>query len=480
VWSLPVAKRVIVIAGCLGMAYTQLTTSAASIEFLRNLGGSGLHIGIFGALPTGMLFLQFLAAVVANRLRYRRPVWFWLTLLQRLLILPVAAGPWLAPQVPDQIWVWTFLLVTACNQGLIHFTTPMWLSWMGDYLPHDGLNRYWGVRQLWMQWVAALSLLLSGWMLLGTDLSIRTAFPILVGVGAVLGVIDILLFYRVDEPPVTPHPSPSILDLLKGPFRSRDFRSFISFTAFWHFAAMLGAPFISLYLLEVVGLSVGQVLLLWTFSWVGGATTSRWLGHLAEEYGNRPVLIACTWGKSLNMIGLLVTPAVPSIAFPALVGVFMVDAMLNAGIAIANNGFLLKNSPAANRTMYIAAGTALAGMVGGLTSILAGGFLTLVQTGHIAAVSSPASGFYLLFAASLAMRMVAAALVLRVREPKTDPHLPILMAIFDAGPLRVLRFPVGLYRSWRQTNGSTPLPDVLRPTPDPEEPQPAMATCDRQ
>jgi hypothetical protein len=114
---------------------------------------------------------------------------------------------------------------------------------------------------------------------MGTGLSIRTAFPILVAIGTVLGVMDILLFYRVDEPPVTRHPAPSILELLKGPFRSREFRSFIRFTAFWHFAAMIGAPFISLYLLDVVGLTVGQVLLLWTFSWVGGALSSRWLGR---------------------------------------------------------------------------------------------------------------------------------------------------------------------------------------------------------
>src|SRR5688572_15878784 len=103
------------------MAYTQLTTSAASIEFVRELGGTGLHVGIFGALPTGMLFLQFLAAIVANRLSYRRRLWFWLTLLQRLVVLPIAAGPWLFPEVSDATWVWSFLLVTALNQGLIHF-----------------------------------------------------------------------------------------------------------------------------------------------------------------------------------------------------------------------------------------------------------------------------------------------------------------------------------------------------------------------
>lgn len=443
-WPLPVAQRVIIVAGCLGMAYTQLTTSAASIEFLRDLGATGLHIGIFGALPTGMLFLQFLSAIVANHLTYRRRLWFWLTLVQRLIVLPIAAGPWLLPDVPDTVWVWTFLFVTATNQGLIHFTTPLWLSWMGDYLPHVGLNRYWGIRHLWMQWTAAASMLVSVWVLMGTDLSIRVALPALVGLGAVLGVIDICLFFRVEEPPVTPHPEPSIWELLRGPFRCRDFRSFIRFTSFWHFAAMLGAPFISLYLLDVVGLSIGQVLLLWTCSWVGGAVFSRQLGHLAETYGNRAVLIACIWLKPLNMVALLLVPSHPMTIMAVLIPVFMVDALLNAGVAIANNGFMLKNSPAANRTMYIAAGTALAGLIGGITSIIAGGVLTTLQ-GRSA---DPSTAFTMLFAASLVMRFVASLLVLRVREPATDVPLPTLTSLLGVGPSRILRFPVGLYRSW--------------------------------
>ncbi|MBX3436589.1 MAG: MFS transporter [Planctomycetaceae bacterium] len=451
-WPLPVAQRVIIIAGCLGMAYTQLTTSAACIEFVRALGGTGVHIGIFGALPIGMLFLQFLSAVIANRLTYRRPLWFWLTLAQRLIVLPVAAGPWLFPQVPNMIWVWAFLLVTAVNQGLIHFTTPLWLSWMGDYLPHDGLNRYWGVRHLWMQITAALSLLVSGWLFMATDLSIQEALPLLVAIGSVLGVIDICLFKRVDEPRVTPHPASGVWELLRGPFRNHDFRSFIWFTSFWHFAAMIGAPFISLYLLDAVGMSIGQVMLLWTFSWAGGAMGSRWLGRMAEDYGNRPVLIACTWLKSTNMLGLLLTPHDPTHAFLFLVPVFMLDAVLNAGVAIANNGFMLKNSPAANRTMFIAAGTAVAGLIGGLTSVLAGGVLYLLQSGYVTGFTDPASSYQVLFAASLAMRVASSFLVFLVREPVSKLPIPTLTSLIGVTPSQILRFPVGLYRSWNPTS----------------------------
>jgi hypothetical protein len=45
------------------------------------------------------------------------------------------------------------------------------------------------------------------------------------------------------------------------------------------------------------------------------------------------------------MIGLLFLPKDPTLAFWIMVPVFIIDSLLNAGIAIANNGFMLKNSP---------------------------------------------------------------------------------------------------------------------------------------
>ena len=57
---------------------------------------------------------------------------------------------------------------------------------------------------------------------------------------------------------------------------------------------MVGAPFISMYLLEHVGMDLFHVLLLWTISWVGGALLSNQLGQWAERFGQRPVLVLCT------------------------------------------------------------------------------------------------------------------------------------------------------------------------------------------
>jgi MFS family permease len=451
VWSLPAAQLAIMIAGCLAMVYTQLTMSPATIQFARDYGATGLHIGILGALPTGMLFMQFLAALAANHLKYRRRLWFWTTFVQRLLMLPLALGPWLLPELSDDFWLWMLIALTAINHGLIHFSTPLWLSWMGDYLPHRGLSDYWGRRHCWMQLAAAASLLGGAVFMLKSGLDIRPAFSVLLAVGAVFGVADILLFVKVDEPPVTPAPNPRMREVLAAPFRHGDFRRFISFTCYWHIAAMVAAPFISYFLLDYVGMDVYYVLLLWTCSWVGGAVLSGRLGRLAEVYGNRPLLIICTALKPLNVIALLLTPRNPTIAFLLLTPVFMIDAALNAGIAIANNGFMIKNSPVENRTMFIAAGTALAGMVGGVTSIVAGAYLSWIgdQTWYLAGMTL--CGFHVVFAVSMVLRVIAALLAPGLREPSSQGVRVVVTELIGVTPIRILRFPLGLYQSRRAT-----------------------------
>ena len=70
------------------MAFTQLTTSPATVQFARSLGGNGLHIGILGALPVALIGVQLLAALAANHVRQRKPLWFWVSIVQRLVFCP--------------------------------------------------------------------------------------------------------------------------------------------------------------------------------------------------------------------------------------------------------------------------------------------------------------------------------------------------------------------------------------------------------
>ncbi len=82
----------------------------------------------------------------------------------------------------------------------------------------------------------------------------------------------------------------------------------------------------------------------------------------------------------------------------------MIDAFLNAGIAIANNGFMIKNSPREGRTMFIAAGTGFAGIVGGVASIGAGAAIAATADWSWMLAGTKYVNFHVLFAASMVLR----------------------------------------------------------------------------
>jgi hypothetical protein len=426
VFSLSAAQRAIILAGCLGTAYHQLLLSPANVAYAHSLGATDLHIGILNALPYTTLFMQFVAAVVVNQLSYRRWVWMTLSVLHRLIFVPLTLCVWLVPDVHPSFWLWAFLLASAMNHAAHHFCSPLWLSWMGDYLPHEGLSHYWGVRQLWMHWAAAATLGGSAVLMYQIGLSAIPAFTCLATVGGVIGVIDVLLFLGVEEPRVTPSREPSLTQVVTEPFRNEGFRSYILYACYWNFAAMIAAPFISLYLLEHVGMSLYAVLLLWAASWVGGALVAGRWGHLCETFGHRPVLELCTMFKTINMLALLFLPGDPTWAFWILVPVFMGDQVLNSGIMIASNGYMLKHSPSENRTMYLAAGTALAGMFGGVTGIACGAALDGMHGLAWQLGGLTLTGFHVLFCVSTCFRLGAIALARGIDEPQAETTMTLV------------------------------------------------------
>lgn len=438
-WSQAVAQRAIIVAGCLGMIYLQLTTSPATVQYARSLGANGFHIGILGALPTAMLFMQFVAGVAVTHVRYRR--WLWLTvgITHRLVMLPAALGPMFWPDMPPGFWIWTLLGLTAVNYALSDFCHPLWMSWMGDYLPRQGLGRFWGRRHLWMHWTAAFALGLAALFTAYHPGGIKPAFAIMGVIAAFCGVADLLFFLWVDEPPVQTAPSPRLRDILVAPFQQREFRAFIGFMCFWHFAAMTGAPFISLFLLEYVGMDLFHVMLLWACSWIGGALTAGRMGWIADRFGHRPLLVLSIAFKSTLMLALILVPSNPQLTFWLLIPVFMLDALLNAGIAIAQHGFLLSYSPVGNRTMYIAAGTAIAGMVGGVTSIASGAALRALAGWDFSFLAVGVSHFHVLFSISVALRLLAAVFVLRVEEPEAASTREVVTHLWQSAQRKFYR-----------------------------------------
>jgi MFS family permease len=430
----------ITLGGCLAMVYTAGTNCPAQTQFFLTLGANELHLGLLGGIPMIALIMQFPAVVISNHIRYRKKLFMTLFILSRLFFVPVVTVPLLIPSFRGNAMLMALLLLIAVSYSLTNIAVPLWFSWMADLIPTRVLNTYWGTRQRWMQlsWTAAY---LAIWAFtFFAVLPIKTTFAAIIGVAVIAGVVDILLFIRVHEPPNTISPHMSVTGMLLAPLRHSEYKTFVLYSCAWLASVMFAAAFMQPYALKHLGLSLSQATLIWCLSGVGNALAARRWGRIADRHGHKPIIIICTLFKPLIVLTfLLVTDRTAMWVLPV---VFLADGALNAGNFVSSNGYMLKIAPRENRSAFVAAILALAGICGGLSAILAGVFLTSVSGFSFSLFGRTWMNYHLLFVVSFFMRIGCAILIHWVREPRTSHPARAFADFCGNWPIRLMRFPI--------------------------------------
>jgi hypothetical protein len=90
--------------------------------------------------------------------------------------------------------------------------------------------------------------------------------------------------------------------------------------------------------------------------------------------------------------------------------------------------------------MFVAAGTAYAGLVGGLTSIVAGGVLALTEGMTLRLSGVVLSNYQALFLVSILLRLGAVLMAVRVLEPASTGTREVVLVFATATRQRVSRW----------------------------------------
>ena len=212
----------------------------------------------------------------------------------------------------------------------------------------------------------------------------------------------------------------------------------------WMASVMPAAAFMQVYALKELHMPVWQATLIWCVLGVSTALASPGWGRLADRHGHRPVLLTCLACKPwAALVFALITPGTAVWALPLL---FLVDGIWNAGMAVGFNGYMLKISPRRNRSMFVATIVALSGLAGGLGSMFAGHLLEALDGFSWIAFGRVWGGYHVVFLGSFLLRCLCVTFAQRIQEPQTTAPARMLTEVLGVGPLRFLRFPVGLYR----------------------------------
>ncbi|MDQ3622842.1 MAG: MFS transporter, partial [Verrucomicrobiota bacterium] len=287
------AMRLNVAAGCVGMFWGAVAFGMPLPLFMEAMNASGQQLGVVGAVRQVAMIFQIPAAFIVERMAARKPLWFVVALIHRLMWVIPALCPLIWPGRRDLYPIVT-IVALGISDILANFGTAPWLSWMADLLPANESGRFWGSRQRLHSVCIVFASGLYGLLLDHFPAHAGlTGFAIVFAIAALGGMLDIVVHGFVYEPRPVPHPQREPwLRRVIAPLRDPQLRRLTWALGAWSCAIAMpgisnGLPsfFNVVYLKEAFGATYSQASLLFIASAVSAVAWTPWLGRLIDQWG---------------------------------------------------------------------------------------------------------------------------------------------------------------------------------------------------
>lgn len=379
------------------------------------LGTAG--VGLLASLPLLCSSLAQLVTVrLLDRVRGRRCLVVGAALVQALSWLPMLAVAFLPAAGGGP----ALLLLSSTYFALGGLMVPAWSSWIGDLVPRRVRGRYFGRREQLRIGFQFAALVLAG---AGLHLARRAGaesagFLAIFVVAFVARLISAGFLGRMSEPLHRPSREEAFTfgDFLRRTPRS-NFGRFTIYIAVVSLAVHVAGPFFAVFMLRDLGFTYAEFTASSAAVLVAQVMTFRHWGRLSDRFGNRTLLRLSGW-----VITVVPVLWVISTDFVAILAWQLVSGVGWAGFNLAAANFLFDAvSPPkrarclAYHNLIVAAGTLVGASLGGWLAAMLPPSVPL-QSWQLV------SSLQVLFLASAAARMAAAALLLpAVKEVRPVP-----------------------------------------------------------
>jgi MFS family permease len=357
------------------------------VAFALALGATPVQIGLLAAIPFIAQAAQLPATVLIERLRQRRRIGVAAITAARVLIVALAAVPFVA----DTGLGLTLLIVAHAAISVLHAVGGCAVnSWLHQLIPHDALGRFFARRLLWGTVVASVATLAAGTLIDRSRLAEPLhAYAMAFAVAGLAGFVSSWHLARAPEPAMhDAGPAGTLRARLWAPFHDRGFRRLLVFMGAWIVASNLSAPFLTVYLIQQRGYAVTTVTAMWVVSQLANALTLYLWGRLSDRFSNKAVLavaLPVNFGCLLALVfaDLAVDPAVQ---LGLLYAIHLTMGVASGGIGLATGNLGLKLAPQGQGTAYLAAIGLVSAVCGGIAPVAAGVLAQAFQASELSAV----------------------------------------------------------------------------------------------
>ncbi|MCC5843950.1 MAG: MFS transporter [Verrucomicrobia bacterium] len=400
---------------------------------LNVLSATTLQVGILAALPVSANMAQILGSIIIERFGHRRPFCiicvtvarlFWLLIL--LLPLPLFQG-W----GDARIWFLVLLVGLSCLHGSM--SGVAWLGWMSDLIPVDIRGRFFAKRNIVAATSGMVATLAGGAFLNYWEQQHGRENPVgyltLFGIGLVFGLISSFFLSRVPDPKKFAAKNQEGLSwkTITAPLKDRNFRSLLIYVSLFMFVTQMAGPFYSVYMIEFLEVDFSTITLLITFATLASLFMLRIWGPIADQMGNKPILVVAGFAHALIPLAWVV--AQDALYYEALVLAHILSGMFHAAIVLAHVNILIKLSPETGRSFYIAAFNTLIGLSVALAPILGGILLELFSGAQLQIGQWQLNNLHLLFLLSGGLQILVLLLLGRLHETGSASSRTVLLQL---------------------------------------------------
>jgi MFS family permease len=356
--------------------FAQLTYFGSAFPlFLAELNFTNTQIGfLLSLIPFSALVALFIAPAAA-RWGYKRTFVTFFG-VRKVITTFLLLVPWVGVQFGPQailIYVTVVMLVFSLVRSIAE--TAIW-PWAQEFIPNSIRGTYTAVNDIVSRLTAVATIAFSSYILalpLGIDrYMLMFGIALFFGWGAVWAASHIPGGAPIKE---SMGEKLSYRHLLRV-FKDKNFAFYLIGLGVLTIGTGPIASFLPLFMEREVGLTESQVVLLQIGGLIGGLTATYLMGWASDRYGSKPVLLFGLYIKVILPLAWLLMPRHSDLSMPIAVLIAAVLGIADIAWAIGAVRLLFVSVvPTEKKTEYMALYYAVAGLVGGLSSVLGGSIL---------------------------------------------------------------------------------------------------------
>ncbi len=400
---------------------------------LKVLRATPAQVGLLAALPMVANVVQMLGSYIIEKTGRKKRLCTTSVIVSRVLwilviLLPLAL---LGDLRDDRVAVLVAIVAVSSLFGSLG--NVAWLAWMSDLVPPETRGSYFGRRNMIASFTGMVITVAGGKFLTTWNRHFSDSSPfgylILFATGLVFGLVSSWFLSRMPEtgtPAAREGGGISLASFLH-PLQDRNFLSLILFVSVWNFGIQIAGPFYNVYMIDHLKMSFSTIALLATLSTLTTLLMMKVWGPISDRLGNRPIIVVSTWVLiAIPFVWIAARPQAPGsplfIAF-ALSGAFM------AGASLSQFNILIKLSPQAGRSIYLALFAAITGLCGAVAPIVGGLLIRKLSPFQLTLLGYRITDLHLLFLLSSAIQLLALVFIIRLREASAATPMAVIMQL---------------------------------------------------